>query len=130
MTRPRYLAGGRFRIDRSIYKHDGDSFLVDFDLGHGVWLYTVNHDFKNIVRLADVDCPEWYKKGGQEAREFTEQWMAEASNFEREAYLTIETIKKDSFGRWLSYVQRLSDGNFLHHDLIKHGHDTGKRWKN
>lgn len=128
MIEPRWIKRGRVKWDTSIYRHDGDSFLVDFDLGHGIYLLTNNRADRQVVRLLDVDCPERYKVGGSEATAFTEQWMTLAEFYDDEWYLEIQTVKRDSFGRWLSYVRRLLDGRYLHEDLIAAGHHTGREW--
>ena len=51
---------------------------------------------------------------GMAARQFTEHWLAAEPT-------VVETIRQDSFGRWLAYVRR-ADGSSLADALVDAGH--------
>jgi micrococcal nuclease len=94
---------------------DGDTIVADIDLGMSTWLKNVN------IRLADIDSYE-AKKGTRLQRQVERTGLTEdeiiakgkAAKLVLEAelkgaveegqFLLIQTIKKDSFGRWLSKI--------------------------
>ncbi len=72
------------------------------------------------LRLLGVDAPETNTEAGKRAKAFVEEWLRYVSPFSHQ--LTVQTVKADSFGRWLAYVWRQSDGRDLGGALIEAGH--------
>ena len=75
--------------------HDGDTFS----------LYAVGVPQEEHIRILGVDTPELrdsLSKPAREAREFTRTWLAKGS-------FSLETCRRDSFGRYLAIVSRGSD---------------------
>lgn len=95
---------------------DGDTFDCRVDLG-----FEVLHDIR--VRVLEVDTPEMRggtdetKAAAQRAKEAAERWLSQPG------FLTIRTVRKDSFGRWLGDVRR--DGESLASWLIDGGYGEG-----
>lgn len=87
---------------------DGDTIVVDMDMGKGIWVKG------QIIRLLGVNCPEKNKKETREAgllaMAFTEQWLDEFDGPQPD--LIVQTFlekkkgrdKQDSFGRLLGIV--------------------------
>jgi len=115
MDMPAQLWVYRARIERVI---DGDSIVVTLDLGLGVHLGRGNEGAH--LRLLGVDTPERNEPGWKEARLFTLTWLTEANTGDWP--LRIQTIKSDSFGRYLADVWRLTDSAHLNHALLDSGH--------
>ena len=69
---------------------DGDTIDVLIDVGFR---------FKTIqrLRLLNYDAPERRQPGYEEARDKLQQLLAAGP-------ITLQTMKNDSFGRWLSYI--------------------------
>lgn len=93
---------------------DGDTLVVDIDLGFGTW----NH--KQKVRLLGVNCPEnkgATKDDGLRASLFTRDWFQGND-------LMIQTVLvadgKDAFGRVLAKVKQ--GERCLNDDLLSSGH--------
>jgi endonuclease YncB( thermonuclease family) len=96
---------------------DGDTLSINFDLGFFLSL-------KETVRLAGIDAPEINTKKGKEAAAFVESEL-------KNAYLIIETRKKEKFGRYLAYIyysKKYKDfvdivrhGKLLNEELVKAG---------
>jgi endonuclease YncB( thermonuclease family) len=93
---------------------DGDTIVVDeIDLGYHVAVMGVE------FRLLRVNCPEMHKPtraAGEQAREFTVQWFAD---HEGRAPFYAQTVKTDSFGRYLAEVTCAGDN--LSDDLLASG---------
>lgn len=70
---------------------DGDTFIAAIDVGFG---FTTTQR----IRLMGCDMPERNQPGGKEATLRLKNFLELGQRF------TIETIKADSFGRWLAYV--------------------------
>lgn len=90
---------------------DGDTLVVMLHKHHG------DRSDKKI-RLLGVDTPELTgtdKEAGIAARTFVLEWLGAES-------LVVQTVKIDSFGRWLSYVWRTTDGASLADALRDSGH--------
>ncbi len=92
---------------------DADTLIVTLDKHHG------DASTKRL-RLLGVDAPEARTEAGRRAKAFAEAWLAEenAASYP----LTVQTVKADSFGRWLAYVWRKSDGACLSSALVEAGH--------
>ena len=71
---------------------DGDTVVVDIDLGFYVWLRDIH------LRLSEIDTPERGEPGFNEAKEFTDNWMKNNPGF------TMMILGKDKYGRWLAEI--------------------------
>ena len=99
-------------LDRII---DGDTIEATIDLGHSVFM-------KRTLRLLGYDSPEirtrddQEKVAGLEAKKFLESILTKN--------LVVRTVKKDSFGRWLSEVwyQSADEWVSVSESMIKHGY--------
>lgn len=87
----------RFENCRLVRVIDGDTFVASIDVGFG---FTTTQR----IRLMGCDMPERNQPGGKAA---TAQLMAYLGGAER---LIIQTVKLDSFGRWLAWVSRGDGG--------------------
>lgn len=98
---------------------DGDTLVVDIDLGFGVWLKDKH------VRVSGVDTPEIATLEGKLAREFTSLWMI---NEPPDKYLIrVENHKSDKYGRILGSVGRITakkECTYLRDALILSNHGT------
>lgn len=109
MMKPAYTY--RAKISRVI---DGDTIVVDMDLGLGVWV----HD--QYLRLQGIDTPELRgdeREDGLKAKQFVRHHLAIATD------MVIQTHKGDSkgkYGRWLATVWLNIDGEWvnLNHALV------------
>jgi micrococcal nuclease len=78
---------------------DGDSILVDIDLGFGLWIHGES------IRLFGVDCPECRsrsateKKAGLLAKGFVMQMLHEGGTYK------LTTKEKGKFGRYLGTIK-------------------------
>jgi micrococcal nuclease len=102
------------RLERLI---DGDTLVLECDVGmHGRRV--------ERMRLLHVDAPEVRgesKPAGLAATAYAAAWLAEAGAGEWP--LTVTTVKDpDSFGRYLCWCRRTSDGRELNADLVAAGH--------
>lgn len=90
---------------------DGDTFVVDVDLGFQAWLHG------KAVRVVGCDAFELRKTGGDAAKNFTEDVLAQAGN---KVILQFCSRFEDNFGRLLA---RVWVGNKDLAELLKdHGH--------
>lgn len=87
MTTPTY----RFENCRLVRVIDGDTFIDSIDVGFG---FTTTQR----IRLLGCDMPERREPGGKEAAEALQLFLMAPER------LVIETVKADSFGRWLAHV--------------------------
>ncbi len=107
-TEPTYLY--RAEVTRVI---DGDTVVVDIDLGFYIWLRDQR------IRLAGIDAPELRDPGGKDSADHLRQ-LVEG----REVIL--RTIKNRrggdtrSFNRWLGHVY--IDGQDANRAMVKAGH--------
>lgn len=95
---------------------DGDTLDVILDQG----LHT--HRTERL-RLLGVNTPELRgptRAAGLAAKAFVVSWLAEAGAGEWP--VRIETVKADSFGRYLCWLWRVSDCRNLSDDLLATGH--------
>lgn len=75
---------------------DGDSIVVDIDMGMKVWKKDEH------LRLLDIDTPEIRgeeKPQGLISKQFVVDWIAA-----RKDVIYIQTLKAGKFGRWLTYI--------------------------
>lgn len=94
---------------------DGDTLEVFKDAGNDQ--YSAER-----LRLLGVDTPELRRPtrpAGLAAKAFVVSWLAEAGTGEWP--VRIETVKADSFGRYLCWLWRASDGRSLNEDLLAAG---------
>jgi micrococcal nuclease len=79
---------------------DGDTVVVDVDLGFGTWLMDKH------VRIYGVNTPEKNTPAGKAAQQYTITFMLEQNP---ETYrLTVKDHKADKYGRILGSITRLS----------------------
>ena len=90
---------------------DGDTAVLDIDLGFGVWLHNRH------ARIVGVDCPERNEPGGAEATQFSRQLCPES--------VCIQSRGLDYYKRDL--VIMTCDGMDLTRELIEHGHKKKER---
>ncbi|MBT7864487.1 MAG: hypothetical protein HN712_29535 [Gemmatimonadetes bacterium] len=116
-----YLA----RIERVI---DGDTMVVDVDLGFGLRL-------EQTVRLRGIDAPEMDDAAGERARAHVRDLLAQAPR------VVVTTRRRDKYGRWLVDLyfhprwrdgrRILASGRLLNTELVEAGlaarYSSGKR---
>jgi micrococcal nuclease len=83
--------------------HDGDSFTL---------LTANNTQYK--IRLNGIDCPELKQDFGNVAKQFT-------SSLIFGKFVTVQTEKKDRYGRMLGVVV-LENGKVLNEELLRYGY--------
>jgi endonuclease YncB( thermonuclease family) len=71
---------------------DGDTFEADIDLG----FHLIKRKIK--IRILDINCPERRTESGKQATAYATGWLDTGKG------VTIQTVKTDSFGRWLAHV--------------------------
>ena len=92
---------------------DGDTIEAHVDVGFGF-------SYKTRFRLLGCNTPERrivVMDAYKAATAFTQQWCDDNVGF-----IEIETMEKDSFGRWLSLFRNQKDGTYLNQRLIDEGH--------
>ncbi len=92
---------------------DGDTIVVDVDLGMSTWKHKVT------LRILGIDTPEprgKTKVAGDAATQRAIELIGPPGS-----PLVINTRKKDSFGRWIASIQ-LTDGSFFEDTMLKEGH--------
>lgn len=109
------LVTPRFLYDCSVVRCiDGDTIDADLSVDIG---FRCRPSWRWRLRLDGIDCPEMTgltRALGMAARLYTEQWLAVEPT-------VVETIRQDSFGRWLAHVRR-ADGSSLADALVAAGH--------
>jgi len=91
---------------------DGDSILVDIDLGFDTWRCGES------IRLFGVDCPECRsrdpkeKAAGLAAKDFVKGLLHDGGTY------TLTTKEKGKFGRYLGVI-KLEDGTSINGELVK-----------
>ena len=91
---------------------DGDSILVDIDLGFGLWIHGES------IRLFGVDCPECRsrdkdeKAAGLAAKDYVKGLLHDGGTY------TLTTKEKGKFGRYLGVIQ-LTDKTSVNGALVK-----------
>jgi len=90
---------------------DGDSIVVDIDLGFGLWIHGES------IRLFGVDCPECRsrdpkeKAAGLAAKTFVKGLLHDGGTY------TLTTKEKGKFGRYLGVIM-LSDKTSVNAALV------------
>lgn len=104
---------------RPVRAIDGDTLELLVDRGF-------RGTSRERVRLLGVDTPEVVgrnRAAGLAATAYTADWLG--GDPAADWPLVIETFRpreRDSFGRWLATIWRVSDGHCLNADLIHAGH--------
>ena len=95
---------------------DGDTIIVDIDLGFGVWLR------EQSIRMANINAPEIrgvLREKGLESKKFLEHIILNK-------WVTIKTEKdrKGKYGRWIATVLLEEDNNLIdiNRRMIAEGH--------
>lgn len=95
---------------------DGDTVIVDIDLGFGVWLRG------QTIRLAKINAPEL--KG--ESLETGRDSKTYLSKLVLDKRVTIRTEKdsKEKYGRWLGFILLEEDKNLIdiNHKMVADGY--------
>lgn len=89
---------------------DGDSVILDIDMGNNVW-------WTSSFRLMGIDTPERGRVGFTEAKEFLGSLLAVGLS-------RIQTHKPDKYGRWLVDLWVPTDSGELHVNrlMVVEGH--------
>lgn len=95
---------------------DGDTIVVDIDLGFGVWLR------RQSIRMAKIDAPE-LKGSTIEAANKSKEFL---KSLILSKWVTLQTEKdsKEKYGRWLGTVLIEEDNNLIdiNHKMITDGY--------
>jgi len=102
---------------------DGDSVVVDIELGYGVWLH------KQHLRLYGIDAPERNRiatrKEGEKSRDFLIDMLNDTDP------IWIHSIGKDKYGRWLTDIYPTATSGFTYNAAMIRGehaqHYYGKK---
>ena len=92
---------------------DGDTIDADIDIGFHM-------TFNSRFRLLVANTPERRREtmeAWHAAKDFTQAWCDEHAGF-----IEVETMEKDSFGRWLALFRCQLTGEYLNQRLIDEGH--------
>jgi micrococcal nuclease len=95
---------------------DGDTLIMDLDLGWKTWRLAER------CRLAGINCPEMDTPEGVVARDFVHQllhWLPE--DHDGQPVVTFTSHSLDKYGRPLGHV-RLADGRILNTLILDAGH--------
>ena len=92
---------------------DGDTLLVQVDLGFGQWT-------RQTLRLRGIDCPETYTSSGRRAKAFVEKELGAVP------YILISSTKSDKYDRYLADIFYSPGGDagpekFLNNELLTAG---------
>lgn len=96
---------------------DGDTIIVDIDLGFGVWLK------EQSIRLAKINTPEIKgstRVAGLAAKDFLSKLILNK-------WVQIRTEKgQEKYGRWLATILLEEDKNLIdiNHKMVAEGHAT------
>ena len=91
---------------------DGDSIILDIDLGFGLWIHGES------IRLFGVDCPECRsrdkeeKAAGLAAKDFVKRLLHDGGTY------TLTTKEKGKFGRYLGTIF-LTEKTSINDALVK-----------
>ena len=91
---------------------DGDSIILDIDLGFGLWIHGES------IRLFGVDCPECRsrdkeeKAAGLAAKDFVKRLLHDGGTY------TLTTKEKGKFGRYLGTIY-LTEETSINDALVK-----------
>ena len=87
---------------------DGDTLLVQVDLGFGEWT-------RQYLRLRDIDCPEIDTSIGRRAKRFVEKELSSVP------YVVITSSRSDKYDRYLAdvFYTNKTGGQFLNNRLLQ-----------
>lgn len=114
--------GYAYRVRRVVRVIDGDTFILDIDLGFRTYM-------EQYFRLQGVDTPELNSRDLAEreraklATAFTINWLA-VHCLRPDHDMVARTYKGDSFNRWIADVSCLRCQVSLGPDLVREGHAT------
>jgi micrococcal nuclease len=77
---------------------DGDSIIVDIDLGFGLWIHGES------IRLFGVDCPECRSRDKEEKAAGLAAKKFVSKRLQRGGTYTLSTKGKGKFGRYLGVI--------------------------
>lgn len=105
-------------VDRII---DGDTMEVTLDLGHKI-------NFSTTIRLKGVDTAETYGvskdsseyRAGKRQEKFVREWIENSNQ------ITVRTIEKGSFGRWIAVVKNEAEESLNY--ALKQRFNVGKSY--
>lgn len=96
--------------------HDGDTVLLDLDLGFGIWRRAKRvgdvSTSTTAYRLSRINAPELSEIGGPESRVALEAFLGTKS-------LVASTQKADGFGRYV--IELLAEGRNASDWLVENG---------
>ena len=95
---------------------DGDTVIVDIDLGFGIWLRDQS------IRLAKINAPELKGdtlKAAQESKEFLKKIV-----LNKWVQIRTEKDSKEKYGRWLATILLEEDNNLIdiNSKMVAEGH--------
>lgn len=97
---------------------DGDTLVVDIDLGFNVKLTSVH------LRVYGINCPEKTTEEGKDAMRYVKEWVAMDDIYNvikpKQYKITVQDHKKDKYGRILGEL--FYGGESLGEVLVKAGH--------
>lgn len=91
---------------------DGDTLVLDIDLGLSVWRHGEH------IRLAGIAAPELAQAGGKEARDY----LASLCPPGTEVTITTHRDKTEKYGRYLGTLTRPGYRRTLNETMILTGH--------
>jgi endonuclease YncB( thermonuclease family) len=103
---PKYPYDYRATVHRVI---DGDTIVMDIDLGFGCWLHAQS------MRLLGINAREKADAGGPEAKANLETLLPKGTT------VLLSSVKSDKYGGRYDAIITLEDGTDLAHTLVEHG---------
>ena len=108
MHEDRYVYGAKL-----VRVVDGDTVVLDVDLGFGTWLHNQH------CRLLGINAPETHTET-REAGEAATAWLRELLADTEEILIRSHLDKKDSFRRLL--IELWADGHDINYCMVQDGH--------
>jgi micrococcal nuclease len=95
---------------------DGDTIIVDIDLGFGIWIR------KQTIRMANINAPE-LRKPNLEAANNSKNFL-ESLILNKWVIIRTEKDKQEKYGRWLGTVLLEEGGNLIdiNSKMVKEGY--------
>jgi micrococcal nuclease len=95
---------------------DGDTVIVDIDLGFGVWLRG------QTIRLAKINAPE-LRGASLEAGRDSKTYLSKLV-LDKRVMIRTEKDRKEKYGRWLAVILLEEDKNLIdiNHKMVAEGH--------
>ena len=97
---------------------DGDTVIVDIDLGFGVWLRG------QTIRLAKINAPE-LRGASLEAGRDSKTYLSKLV-LDKRVMIRTEKDRKEKYGRWLGIILLEDDKNLIdiNHKMVSEGYAT------